>query len=261
MERRVSASTQNQALSALLFLYRQVLGLDLGPIEHTPRARMPDKLPVVLSREEISRLMQHVEGVMWIIVALLYGAGLRLMECLELRVKDLDVDRGQIVVRRGKGQKDRVTMLPAAVRERLAAHLVTVKQQHQRDLARGEGRVALPFALDRKYPSAPTEWGWQFVFPASRVCRDPRWGLSSRFHMHESVVQKEVGQAGRRAGLTKHAGPHTMRHCFATHLLEDGYDIRTVQELLGHADVSTTMIYLHVMNKGALGVRSPFDRL
>ncbi len=150
MERRVSASTQNQALSALLFLYRQVLGLDLGPIEHTPRARMPDKLPVVLSREEISRLMQHVEGVMWIIVALLYGAGLRLMECLELRVKDLDVDRGQIVVRRGKGQKDRVTMLPAAVRERLAAHLVTVKQQHQRDLARGEGRVALPFALDRK---------------------------------------------------------------------------------------------------------------
>ena len=261
VERRVSASTQNQALSALLFLYRQVLGLDLGPIEHTPRARMPDKLPVVLSREEISRLMQHVEGVMWIIVALLYGAGLRLMECLELRVKDLDVDRGQIVVRRGKGQKDRVTMLPAAVRERLAAHLVTVKQQHQRDLARGEGRVALPFALDRKYPSAPTEWGWQFVFPASRVCRDPRWGLSSRFHMHESVVQKEVGQAGRRAGLTKHAGPHTTRHCFATHLLEDGYDIRTVQELLGHADVSTTMIYLHVMNKGALGVRSPFDRL
>ena len=261
MERRGSASTQNQALSALLFLYRQVLGLDLGPIEHTPRARMPDKLPVVLSREEISRLMQHVEGVMWIIVALLYGAGLRLMECLELRVKDLDVDRGQIVVRRGKGQKDRVTMLPAAVRERLAAHLVTVKQQHQRDLARGEGRVALPFALDRKYPSAPTEWGWQFVFPASRVCRDPRWGLSSRFHMHESVVQKEVGQAGRRAGLTKHAGPHTTRHCFATHLLEDGYDIRTVQELLGHADVSTTMIYLHVMNKGALGVRSPFDRL
>ena len=261
VQRRVSASTQNQALSALLFLYRQVLGLDLGPIEHVPRARMPDKLPVVLSREEVGQLMKHVEGVMWLIVALLYGSGLRLMECLELRVKDLDFDGGQIIVRRGKGQKDRVTMLPAAVKERLAAHLLTVKRQHERDLGRGEGRVALPFALDRKDPAAPTEWGWQFVFPASRICRDPRWGPSSRFHVHATVVQKEVSQAVRRAGLTKHAGPHRLRHCFATHLLEDGYDIRTVQELLGHADVSTTMIYLHVMHKGALGVRSPFDRL
>ena len=212
VERRVSASTQNQALCALLFLYKQVLGLDLGPIEHMPRARMPDKLPVVLIREEISQIMKHAEGVIWLIVALLYGGGLRLQECLELRVKDLDFDRGQIIIRRGKGQKDRVTMLPAGAKDRLTAHLATVKQQHERDLARGEGRVVLPFALDRKYPSAPTEWGWQFVFPASRVCRDPRWGPSSRFHVHESVVQKEINQAVRRAGLAKHAGPHTMRH-------------------------------------------------
>ena len=222
---------------------------------------MPDKLPVVLSREEIGRLITHVDGTMWLIVALLYGTGLRLEECVELRVKDLDFDRNQIVVRRGKGQKDRVTMLPAAVKERLAAHLLTVKRQHERDLTRGEGRVVLPFALDRKYPGAPTEWGWQFVFPAARICRDPQWGPPSRFHLHESVVQKAVTKAVRGAGLTKHASCHTFRHSFATHLLEDGYDIRTVQELLGHADVSTTMIYLHVMNRGALGVRSPFDRL
>ena len=261
VDRRVSASTQNQALSALVFLYSQVLGLDIGPIEHVPRARMPDKLPVVLSREEIARLIKHVGGMMWLIVALLYGTGLRLEECVGLRVKDLDFDRNQIVVRRGKGQKDRVTMLPAAVKERLVAHLLTVKGQHERDLTRGEGRVVLPFALDRKYLGAPTEWGWQFVFPASRICRDPKWGPPSRFHLHESAVQRAVTKAVRRAGLTKHASCHTFRHSFATHLLEDGYDIRTVQELLGHADVSTTMTYLHVMDRGALGVRSPFDRL
>jgi integron integrase len=223
VQRRVSASTQNQALSALLFLYK-VLGLDLGPIEHVPRARMPDKLPVVLSREELGQLMKHVDGTMWLIVALLYGTGVRLEECLELRVKDLDFDRNQIVVRRGKGQKDRMTMLPAGVKERLAAHVVTVKRQHERDLARGEGRVVLPFALDRKYPGAPTEWGWQFVFPASRICRDPKWGPPSRFHLHESAVQRAVTMAVRRAGLTKHASCHSMRHSFATHLLEDGYD-------------------------------------
>ena len=212
VDRRVSASTQNQALSALLFLYRVVLGLDIGPIQHMPRARMPDKLPVVLSREEIGQLIKHVDGTMWLIVALLYGAGLRLEECLELRIKDLDFDRNQIVVRRGKGQKDRVTMLPVAAQERLAAHLSTVRRQHERDLTRGEGRVVLPFALDRKYPGAPTEWGWQFVFPASRICRDPKWGPPSRSHLHESVVQKGVTKAVRRAGLTKHVGPHTMRH-------------------------------------------------
>jgi integron integrase len=197
---------------------------------------------------------------MWLIVAMRYGTGVRLEECLELRVKDLDFDRNQVTVRRGKGQKDRVTMLPAGVKERLAAHLVTVRGQQERDLTRGEGRVVLPFALERKYPAAPTEWGWQFVFPATRICRDPKWGPPSRFHLHESVVQKAVTKAVRRAGLTKPASCHSLRHSFATSLLEDGYDMRTVQALLGHADVRTTMIYLHVMNRGALGVRSPFDR-
>ena len=198
---------------------------------------------------------------MWIVVALLYGAGLRLQECLELRVKDLDFDQQQIVVRRGKGQKDRLTMLPDAIAARLTEHLHMVRRRHERDLADGFGRVVLPFALDRKYPNAATDWGWQFVFPAARICRDPRWGPPSRFHVHESVVQRAVADAARKAGLAKKIGCHTFRHSFATHLLQSGHDIRTVQELLGHADVSTTMGYLHVLNRGALGVRSPFDRL
>ena len=259
--RRVSASTQNQALSALLFLYRNVLRIEIGSIEHVPRARMPVRVPVVLSREEVARMMKHLDGATWIIVALLYGAGLRLQECLELRVKDIDLERRQIVIRRGKGQKDRPTVLPTAVIEPLCRHLEGVKRHHQADLARGFGRVVLPFALDRKYANAPTEWAWQFVFPASRVCTDPRWGPPTRFHLHESVVQKAVAHAAREAGITKRVGPHTFRHSFATHLLEDGYDIRTVQELLGHADVSTTMVYTHVLNRGPLGVRSPVDRL
>jgi len=260
-DRRVSASTQNQALSALLFLYRHVLRLEIGPIENVPRARMPVRVPVVLSHDEVARILKHLDGVGWIIVALLYGAGLRLQECLELRVKEIDFERRQIVVRRGKGQKDRLTVLPTAVIERLSRHLEGVKRQHQADLARGFGRVVLPFAVDRKYPNAPAEWAWQFVFPASRVCTDPRWGPPTRFHLHESVVQKAVAHAARQAGITKRVGPHTLRHSFTTHLLEDGYDIRTLQELLGHADVSTTMVYTHVLNRGPLGVRSPVDRL
>ena len=258
---RVSASTQNQALSAVLFLYRAVLQIEVGPIEQVPRARTPDRLPVILSREEVSAVLKQLAGTMKVVVLLLYGAGLRLRECLELRVKDLDFDRREIMVRQGKGQKDRVTMLPSAAKALLAAHLAVVQRQYQDDLARGLGRVVLPFAIDRKYVNAGTDWRWQFVFPAARICRDPRWGAPSRYRLHESVIQKAVAGAARRAGLTKRVGPHTMRHSFATALLEDGYDIRTVQELLGHRDVRTTMTYLHVMQRGALGVKSPADRL
>jgi len=258
--RRVSASTQNQALAAILFLYERVLQMSIGPVEHVVRAKQPLRLPVVLSRDEVWLVLSRLEGVMWIIGMLLYGAGLRLEECLELRVKDIDFDRRQIMVRRGKGQKDRATMLPAAVVDRLRRHLADVRRTHEADLAEGLGRVVLPEALDRKYPHAAVEWGWQFVFPAGRICRDPRWGPPSRFHLHESVVQKGIAAAGRQAGLTKRIGPHTFRH-HATHLLEDGYDIRTVQELLGHKDVSTTMVYTHVLHRGALAVQSPADRL
>jgi integron integrase len=258
---RVASSTQNQALSALLFLYRHVLRIEVGAIEQMPRAKIPHRVPIVLSREEVGRILKSIGGTMWIVVALLYGAGLRLQECLELRVKDIDFDRHEIAVRRGKGQKDRRTMLPVAIDERLKGHLREVKRQHERDLADGFGRVVLPFALDRKYPHAATDWAWQFVFPAARICRDPRWGPPSRFHLHESAVQREVANAVRRSGVTKRVSPHSFRHSFATHLLEDGHDIRTVQELLGHSDVSTTMTYLHVLNRGGLGVRSPFDRL
>jgi len=221
----------------------------------------PIGLPVVLSREEVGAILKQLTGTERLFVMLLYGTGLRLEECLDLRVKDLDFDRHQIIVRQGKGQKDRVIMLPVAAREALTRHLADVRRLHEADLARGFGRVAVPFALDRKFPSAPTAWKWQFVFPATRMCRDPRFGPSSRYHLHESVMQKAVAQAARAAGITKRVGPHTMRHSFATSLLEAGYDIRTVQELLGHRDVRTTMTYLHVMHRGALGVTSPMDRL
>jgi integron integrase len=259
--RRVSSSTQNQALCAVLFLYRHVLHIEVEGIEHVPRAKMPTRVPVVLSREEVAALVKHLEGTMWIVGALLYGTGLRLQECLDLRVKDIDFDQHQIVVRRGKGQKDRLTMLPLGIEAGLKKHLQEVQRQHDRDLANGFGRVVLPNALDRKYPNAAKERGWQFVFPAARICRNPQFGPPSRYHLHESVVQRAVADAARKAGITKRVGPHTMRHSFATHLLADGHDIRTVQELLGHADVSTTMVYTHVLNRGALGVRSPFDRL
>ena len=261
VERQVSASTQNQALSAVLFLYKHVLAIEIGTVPPVMRARAPERLPVVLSREEIATILKQLTGTMRLIVMLLYGTGVRIEECVDLRVKDLDFDRQQIIVRQGKGRKDRVTMLPSAAREALTKHLEDVRRIHERDLARGFGRVVLPFALDRKFPNAPTEWRWQFVFPAARICRDPRFGPPSRYHLHESVVQKALAEATGRAGITKRVSPHVMRHSFATELLENGYDIRTVQELLGHRDVSTTMIYLHVMRRGALGVKSPMDRL
>ena len=261
VDRQVAASTQNQALSALLFLYRQVLRTDVGAVEPPVHARQPVRVPVVLGVGEVRTVLAQMSGVLLLVALLLYGAGLRLQECLELRVKDLDFERGEITVRRGKGQKDRRVMLPEVAGANLCAHLLGVRAQHERDLANGFGRVVLPGALERKFPNAPTEWRWQFVFPAVRICRDARWGPPSRFHLHESAVQRAVTMAGRAAGLTKRVTCHTFRHSFATHLLEAGHDIRTVQELLGHADVSTTMIYTHVLNRGGLGVKSPLDRL
>ena len=256
---KVSASTQNQALAALLFLYRQVLGIDLPWMEEIRRARQSERLPVVLTREEIGRLLAAMEGACWLAASLLYGSGLRLLECLRLRVQDLDFGRGEIVVRQGKGGKDRRTMLPSSLVEPLRVHLSRVEFVHRRDLARGAGSVWMPEALARKYPGAAREWAWQYVFPAERLSRDPRGGLMRRQHMDEGVLQRAAKSAVAAAGLEKRATCHTLRHSFATHLLESGYDIRTVQELLGHSDVSTTQIYTHVLNRGARGVRSPLE--
>ena len=260
-EKHVSASTQNQALNALLFLYRQVLDKPIGYVNGVVRAKRPRRLPVVLTRQEVRALLGGLEGADWLRAMLLYGAGLRLMECLRLRVKDIDFASTQIVVRGGKGDKDRVTMLPTAVQEPLRQHLERIRTQYQQDVERDYGGVSLPNALARKYPNAAKEWSWQWVFPASKLSTDPRSGLIRRHHLHETVLQKAVRDACRKVGLSKPAGCHTFRHCFATHLLEDGYDIRTVQELLGHKDVSTTMQYTHVLNRGGRGVFSPADRL
>ncbi len=260
-EGHVSASTQNQALNALLFLYREVLEKPIGYINGVVRAKRPTRLPVVLTRQEVRAILGALSGPEWLMAMLLYGAGLRLMECLRLRVQDIDFPSNQIVVRAGKGDKDRVTMLPAAVQEPLRRHLEEVKTQYRRDWENGQGGASLPNALERKYPNAAKEWGWQFVFPASKLSTDPRSGMIRRHHLHETVLQKAVKEACRKAGLSKHAGCHTFRHSFATHLLEAGYDIRTVQELLGHHDVSTTMMYTHVLNRGGRGVFSPADRL
>jgi integron integrase len=261
VERHVSASTQNQAFCALLFLYDKVLGAPFKQLEGVIRAHRPKRLPVVLTHEEIQSLFASLDGVPLLVCGLLYGAGLRLFEGIGLRVKDVELQRHEILVRDGKGQKDRLTMLPQAIRQPLLEHLQQVRALHQRDLARGLGRVPLPDALARKYPNADREWGWQWLFPAASHFVDRHTGTRHRWHVHDSVIQRAVKEAVRRAGLAKPASCHALRHSFATHLLEDGYDIRTVQELLGHADVSTTMIYTHVLNRGGKGVHSPMDRL
>ena len=257
--REVSASTQNQALAAILFLYRDVLGIRLPWLDGMVRAKRPQRLPVVLARDEVQAVLSHLVGTTWLGPSLLYGSGLRLMEALNLRIKDVELVRPQITVRDGKGGKDRVTVLPARVIDALAAHLVQVRSQHDEALRLGYAGVELPFALARKYPAAHLEWAWQYVFPAPRPARDPRTGAWRRHHLHPDGVQRRVRRAVRAAGLTQPASCHTFRHCFATHLLQAGYDIRTVQELLGHSDVKTTMIYTHVLDTGARGVRSPLD--
>jgi integron integrase len=259
VEAHVSASTQNQALQALLFLFERVLEKEVGALGEVTRARRPQGLPTVLSKGEVRRLLAVLEGTHRLIAQLLYGTGLRLMEGLRLRVKDLDFDRGQIVVRDGKGEKDRVSMLPAALLVPLRAQLEEAREFHREDLAVGAGAVWLPEALAVKYPNAVRDWCWQWVFPARQVSMDRRTGARGRHHVHENTVQKAIKIAVKKAGLSKPASCHTLRHSFATHLLEDGYDIRTVQELLGHADVATTQIYTHVMQKPGLGVRSPLD--
>jgi len=259
--RGVSASTQNQALSAFLSLYETVLGERLEWMAGIVRAKRPVRLPVVLSRDEVASVLVQLRGPVWLMASLMYGAGLRLLECAEIRVKDLSFDRAELTVRDGKGGKDRVTMLPAALRQPLREHLTRVKAQHDADLAAGRGSVALPGALRRKYPNAPREWAWHWVFPATRFYVDAETGERRRHHLHESVVQRAVKDAAKAARIARPVTTHALRHSFATHLLESGYDIRTIQELLGHRDVSTTMIYTHVLNQGGRGVRSPLDHL
>jgi integron integrase len=261
VEGHVAASTQSQALSAMLFLYQQVLKHDIGWLHDVVRAKQPQRLPVILTRGEVAAVLRHLSDTPWIMATLLYGTGLRLMECLRLRVKDLDFAYNQIVVRHGKGQKDRVTVLPQHVKAALQQHLVDVQRLHTQDLTTGSGGVYLPYALERKYPNAQHEWVWQYVFPAARLSRDPRTGIIRRHHIHKLVLQRAVYAAVRKANIAKPASCHSFRHAFATHLLEAGYDIRTVQELLGHKDVRTTMIYTHVLNRGGRGVMSPADLL
>ena len=259
VERNVAASTQNQALNAIVFLYKEVLGRELGWLDAMERAKRPVRMPVVLTTIEVRALLARLEGRHWLMASLLYGAGLRLMECVRLRVKDIDFEYAQITVRDGKGEKDRVTMLPGSIIAPLKIHLEQANVLHEQDLQEGFGEVYLPFALARKYPQAGREWGWQYVFPASQRSLDPRSGKERRHHIDEQSLQRAVKKALREAGIHKPASCHTLRHSFATHLLQAGYDIRTVQELLGHKDVSTTMIYTHVLNRGGKGVRSPLD--
>jgi integron integrase len=258
--RQVSPSTQNQALAALLFLYRDVLQQSLPSIEGVIRAKRPVKVPVVFTREEVQAVLSHLHHTNWLMTSLLYGSGLRLRECLRLRVKDLDFNYRQIIVRDGKGSKDRLTLLPESLIAPLRQHLVRVKALHERDLKEGFGRVYLPYALSRKYLNADREWCWQYVFPSATRSQDPRSGALRRHHLAETGLQRAVKEAIRAAGVNKPGSCHTFRHSFATHLLENGYDIRTVQELLGHKELTTTMIYTHVLNRGGKGVRSPLDK-
>ncbi|GIV63369.1 MAG: integron integrase [Bellilinea sp.] len=258
-DEHVSASTQNQALNALLFLYRNVLQVELpGPL-HALRAKRSEHLPTVLSKDEVARVFAGMQGLHQVMAKLLYGCGLRLMECLRLRVKDIDFEQSQIIVREGKGEKDRATMLPASLVQVLKEQIAYVKKLHEQDLRREYGSVELPFALARKYPTADKELGWQYLFPSERLSTDPRSGIVRRHHLDPSGLQRAVKAAAKLAGIDKPVSPHTFRHCFATHLLEAGYDIRTVQELLGHKDIKTTMIYTHVLNRGPKAVRSPLD--
>lgn len=261
VRRDVSASTQNQALAALLFLYKQVLKQELPWLGEVVRAKKPARLPVVLSIDEVQRILSQLDGDVGLIARLLYGGGLRLMEGVRLRVKDVDFSRNEIIIRDGKGQKDRVTVMPASLVLPLKQHITFVRAIHQSEVAAGRGDVYLPDALARKYPNAPWEWAWQYVFPAAGLSVDPRSGSVRRHHLEEKRVQRAFKRAVAQSGIDKLATPHTLRHSFATHLLESGQDIRTVQELLGHADVKTTMIYTHVLNRGGLAVLSPLDRL
>jgi integron integrase len=258
-ERNISASTQNQALSALLFLYREVLDKPIDWIDGVERAKKPRRLPVVFTKAEANAVLGHLKGEMWIMANLLYGAGMRLMEAVRLRVKDVEFAQKQIIVREGKGNKDRVTVLPKKIIVPLQQHLERVRAINETDIREGYGRVYLPFALARKYPNANREWCWQYVFPASKRSVDPRSGQIQRHHISETALQKAVKSAIKRAGINKPGSCHTLRHSFATRLLENGYDIRTIQELLGHVDLQTTMIYTHVLNKGGRGVESPVD--
>ncbi len=261
VDNKVAASTQNQALSAVLFLYRDVLEQELPWLGNVVRAKNPHRLPVVLTRAEVQQVLARMNGTAWLIASMLYGAGLRISECLQLRIKDMELSRRELLIRDAKGQKDRITVLPDALLPHLRDHLARVRVVFEADRRAERPGVSLPFALRRKYPHAAESWGWQYVFPARAFCRDIYSGEMVRHHLHPQRLQRAVKEAVRAAGIAKPASCHTLRHCFATHLLEDGYDIRTVQELLGHSDVKTTMIYTHVLNRGGRGVKSPLDRI